>query len=299
MKLFKGITLKNVIFTILLLTATTLFADSYWDLKKSAMGAYKGGNSSKAITLAKAFIDKNPKNYKAQNLLAVFYFWNHDYKEAETILNNILAKTDYKESKSLLSRVHNKMAKRKNSTHKSTYKTVKKANTKSQTTDLEYLVAKVEDNPQDIQNRVLLSKFYFKIEEFQKAYDLAHEVLMIDPNNKKMKAITKHLENQYRISYSAAVEGSAIDKDKAKMLLKKLHNEKKYSAFMNLYEALKNAHVTFTKEEYVDILHASIMLEKYKKAENLLAKGLVPVSKDSLKVQMLLSKKLARSVASK
>jgi len=225
--------------------------------------------------------------------LAVLHYWSGEKKKAQGILENIISKTDFPEAKKLLSTINAKLGVKK------TYKSVRKANKKSTITDLEYLVAQVDKNPQDIQNRVLLSKFYFKIEQYQKAYDMAYEVLKIDPNNIKMKKIEGLLSSQYKIAYSGELKDSVIDKDKAHALLKKLHEEKKYSAYTNLYKALKEAHTMFSQEEYLDALHALILTKEYKEASEILAKGVLPVDKNTLKVQLLLSKKLSKQVASR
>jgi len=291
-------TLKKLILATLLLSSATLFAESYSQMKKKAYGLYKSGDKNEAFSVVDTFIANNPKEYKAQNLSAVLHYWSGEHKKAQSILEKIVAKTDFPEAQKLLTRVNVKLEKVAKAKNKS-YKAIRKANKKSQTTDLEYLVSQVEDHPNDVKNRVLLSKFYFKIEEYQKSFDLAYEVLKMNPNNKKMKAIVAHLSNKYKLTYSAAIDDeSVVDKEKAKSLLKKLHDEKKYNAYYNLYKALDNAHVTFTPAEYIDILHASIMIGKYKTAQHIIAKGVIPSSKNALKVQLLLSQKLAQSVAS-
>ncbi len=282
-----------------LLISSTLFAQSYWEMKKEAYQVYKSGDKKQAFKIVDNFITKHPKEYKAQNLSAVLHYWSGYYQKSKEILEKIVAKTDMPEAQKLLSRVNTKMGK-KSKHKKSSYKAIRTANKKSQATDLEYLVAQVEKNPQDIQNRVLLSKFYFKIQEFQKSYDLAHEVLEIDPHNKKMKTISAHLEKKYKLSYSGAIDDeSAVDKTKAKAMLATLYHDKKYNAYFNLYEALHNAHVAFTQKEYVDILYVAIMIGKYQEAQSIIEKGLLPVNRQTLKVQLLLSKKLAHSVASR
>ncbi len=282
-----------------LFASSTLFAQSYWEMKKEAYSTYKSGDKKQAFRMVDDFISKHPKEYKAQNLSAVLHYWSGNYQQSKVILEKIVAKTNFPEARTLLSRINAKMGK-KSKHKKSSYKAVRTANKKSQSTDLEYLVAQVEKNPQDIQNRVLLSKFYFKIQEFQKSYDLAHEVLEIDPHNKKMKTISAHLEKQYKLSYSGAIDDeSVVDKTKAKAMLTKLYHDKKYNAYFNLYDALKNAHVAFSPSEYIDILHVAIMIGKYQEAQSLIKKGLIPINKQTLKVELLLSKKLAHSVASR
>jgi len=291
--------LKKLFMAILLLASSALFAQSYWEMKKEAYQLYKVGNKKEAFKIVDNFMLKHPKDYKAQNLSAVLHYWNGDKRKAKSMLENIVANTNFPEAQKLLKQINRKLGK-KSKHKKSSYKEIARANKKSQATDLEFLMAQVDKNPQDVQNRVLLSKFYFKIQEFQKAYDLAHEVLEIDPNNKKMQKISAHLEDKYKLSYSGTIDDeSVVDKTKAKALLAKLHHEKKYNAYFNLYEALRNAHVAFSKKEYVDILHVAIMIGKYQEAQNIIKRGLIPVNKYTLKVQLLLSKKLSQSVASR
>jgi len=278
----------------LLLSSTTLFAQSYWEMKKEAYATYKSGDKKKALHMVDTFISQNPQDYKAQNLSAVLNYWSGNNKKAKGLLEGILSHTDSPDAKKLLISINNKMGIQSKS-NMTSYKAIKKENRKSQSTDLEYLVSKVAENPQDIQNRVLLSKFYFKIQEFQKSYDLAHEVLSIDPNNKSMISMSTHLKDKYKLSYSGLIDDeSAVDKQKAKQMLKKLHREKKFHAYYNLYEALDNANVAFTKDEYVDVLHVAIMIGKYKVAQSIIDKGVLPVNKKTLKVQKLLSMKLGK-----
>ena len=281
--------------TILLLSSTLLFAQSYWQMKKEVYQLYKTGDKKEAFKKLDHFILKHPKDYKAQNLSAVLHYWNGESKKSKEILENIVAKTNFPEAEKLLKQVNRKLGK-KAKKQKISYQSIAKANQKS---DLDFLLAQVDKNPHDIQNRVLLSKFYMKIQEFQKAYDVAHEVLEIDPHNKKMQKIARHLEKRYGLTYSAAIDDSAVDKHKAKAMLAKLHREKKYNAYFNLYEALRDAHVIFSKKEYVDILHTAIMIGKYKEAQEIISKGLAPRNKSTLKVQLLLAKKLAQAVASR
>ena len=267
-------------------------------MKKEAYQVYKIGDKERAYTLVESFITKHPKEYKAQNLLAVLYYWSGKNNEAKEILTNIVSNTNLQEAEVLLARIKEKSSVK--SSKKISYKDVRDENKKSKLTDLEVLVSKVQDNPQDVENRVALSKFYFKIEEFQKAYDMAHEVLLLEPNNQKMKVIINHLEQSFKLSYSGKLsENSAVDKVQAKVLLKKLHDEKKYHAYYNLYKALKDNNVVFSKKEYVDILHASIMIGKYKEAQALISNDLLPKSAKVSTIQLLLAKKLSNQVASR
>jgi tetratricopeptide (TPR) repeat protein len=284
MKLFKGITLKKTIVTLSLLLCGSLHAQSYNTLKKEAYDLYHSGAKKEAILHVDKYVKSHPKSYKGQNLLAVLHYWSGDMKEAKEILEGIVSKREFPEAKKLLKSVNAKLGTQKS------YKALRKNNAK---TDLEYLVSQVDKNPQDIHNRVLLSKFYFKIEQYQKAYDMAYEALKIDPHNAKMKKIEGLLSSQYKMSYSGKLKDSILDKEKAHALLKELHQKRDYRAYVDLYKALKASHAIFSQEEYLDALHASIMIKEYQEAKEILSKGVLPVDKNTLKVQLLLENKLA------
>ncbi len=285
--------MKRIIL-LFLLAGVQLFAQSYYEMKKEAYALYHDGDKKHAFSKVNQFIQEHPQSLQAQNLLAVLYYWSGDLQKSRHLLEGILAHQSFPQAKKLLARIESKQGKTKS------YQSIKRANQQAVSNDLTYLLSKIQDNPNDTQNRALLAKYYFKIGAYQKAFDMAHEVLVIDPNDKKMQTITQHLSQKYKLSYSAALENeSVVDKNQAKKMLQKLHQEKKYAAFYNLYEALKNSHVVFSQNEYVNILHTAIMLGKYKEAEMLFAKGVLPVNKYTLQVQLLLSKKLHQSVASR
>ncbi len=275
----------------LLVASSTLFAQSYWEMKKEAYQLYKGGDKKEAMRLVDTFIVKHPKEYKAKNLLAVFHYWSGDKLRAKRLLEDIVAHTNFPEAAKLLKKISKKTP---------SYKAHSVENKKSETADLDYLLSQIDKNPNNIQNRVLLAQFYMKTQNLQKAYDLAYEVLEIDPHHKKMKRIVQHLKKRYKLSYIGTInDESVVNKSQAKAQLRKLHKQKRYNAYYNLYQALRDADVMFSKEEYIDILHTAIMIGKYKEAETIIKKGLVPVNKYTLKVQLLLSKKLSHAVASR
>lgn len=295
--------MKKVILFILALSYTSLYAASYWEMKKEVHTIYKSGDKVRAFKILDRYIASNPKEYKAKNLAAVLYYWDGENAKAKKILEELLAETTYPEAGALLARINVKLGTSSKMIAKQEdkrYKAVKLKNRRADSTDLEYLLAKVEKNPHDIENRILLSKFYFKIEDYQKSYDLAHEALQIDPSNAKMQKIVSHLEKKYKLTYSAAIdEESAVDKRQAKEMLRKLYGEKNYNAYYNMYEALKNAKVTFSQEEYINILHVAVMVEKYHVAQAIIDKGVLPQNKYTIQVQQLLSQKLATRKAEK
>ena len=288
---------------ILLLSSSTAFAESYWDIKKKSQSAYKSGNKESAIKMVNTFVKKYPKEYKAQNLLAVLHYWSGDHQKAKSILEKIVAQIDYPEATKLLKRVNKKLGTKSNikkSKMIPTYKSLRAMNKNKDNTDLEKLVLRVESNPYDVQNRMLLSKFYLKLHNYQKSYDYAYEVLKVSPQNVKMKTIKNHLEDKYKLSYSKdTVTESVVDNQKANSLLNKLYKKKDYKAFYEFYKGIKDTHIELAKEDYLNIVHVAIIMKDYAEAKKIMDKGLFPVNKKSVQLAQVLSTMLSQSVASK
>jgi Tfp pilus assembly protein PilF len=80
-------------------------AGDYFDMKKVASRYYNNGDATKAISIVKRFINKNPKNENAQNLLAVYYYWEGDNKTAKAILYRLLKHSNFPEAIKLMTKI--------------------------------------------------------------------------------------------------------------------------------------------------------------------------------------------------
>jgi len=303
MKLFKGVNLKKLIMIASLFSAVTLFAQSYADIKKESYKIYKSGDKEGAISLVSQYSATHPESRKAQNLLATLHYWSGHNEKAKNILEDLLAQKPYPAAKKLLGYVDKKIekitGKRVKNRAKVSYKSLRKANEISSKTDLAYLVERVQDNPKDVKTRILLTNYYLKNDMYQKAYDMAHDALKIDPNNKKMKKIAMYLKEEFKLSYSDTIDNeSAVGKNKAKQLLKKLYKEARYAEYLEMYTALDGAHVSFSKTENVNILHTAIMMGEYKIAQNIIENRPLPANKNISLIEVLLTKKLLAPMAS-
>jgi hypothetical protein len=200
----------------------------------------------------------------------------------------------------MLARVDRKLAKKVGKKESlDAFRALKKANISHESSDLYYLAQKVQDSPNDVKTRMTLVRYYFNHDKYQKAYDVAYETLEIDPYNIKMKKMKSHLEKVYHLSYSDAIDDETmVGKSKARTLLKALYKQKRYNTFFNLYKALNDAHVLFTKKENVDYLLTAIALKKYQIAKNIIDSKALPKHNLIPKVKLLLTQKLLSQVAS-
>jgi len=318
---------KIFIFTLILITS--LNAQSYKSLKKIAYDAHKSGEYKSSIELTKRYIDSHPKSLKAKNLLAVLYYWSGDLSSSKTILEDILAKSDYDEAKKLLKIVNKKLkvknVKSKNQkvankskkslnqkpaveitklyVKRSKYKDNKKDdkqiyvstkidNKKEDIDDFDRLAAMIDLDSDDENSKELLSKYYYKMGEYQKSYDLAKEILYTDPDNKDMKEIVAHLSKRDDIKkHKRRVINAVVDLKKAKYKLKTLFKKRKYTEYINLYKALKGNGERMSKRENEDALFASIMIGDFKYAKKVLATSPLPHSRYKREVQTLLLEK--------
>jgi tetratricopeptide (TPR) repeat protein len=275
--------MKYLVSILLLMSVTNVMAYDYFDMKKVALKAYKSKKTDKAYKITMSYISKHPQDIKAQNLLATLFYWDKRYDESKSLLESILKKEKYSESVKLL-RLVNKKYKVKKEAVKSVYKDVKTLNKDSD------ILGYIEKDSNDLQSKMILAKYYFKIEKYKKAYRVAKEALDIDPDQKDMKKIIAHTIK--RDSIKEVMEKSR-NIEKAKEMLHSYFEEKNYLSYFNLFQTLKNSDTKFTQEEYNNALYSSVMIGQFKEAKKLIAQHLVPLNKKILKVQLLLDKKLA------
>jgi len=98
--------MKLLIISILLLTnLSSLYAQSYYTMKKEAKGLFKHNKKEAAIKVVKDFLQENPKSLHAKNLLAVLYYWDKDYKHSKELLVPLAKKNNFKQAKRLLAKI--------------------------------------------------------------------------------------------------------------------------------------------------------------------------------------------------
>ncbi len=340
--------MKKSMVIVTLLIGGNLFAQSYGHFKKEALALYHKGEKSRAIDKTKDFIKAHPHSYKGKNLLATLYYWNKEYAKAEPLLQEVIAKNGYSESKKLLKLLHKKwhknsqkvakivrkrqiatkhtlhdtkkshskhsqderiaieksilhiepaksiVAKKSAKSHAKPKKRVdflslRKSNEKEDLKEFDRLAAMIEDDPNDRKSREILAKYYLKTGAYQRSYDMAREVLVVDPDNQDMQNIVAHLEKRADIDTSKLYEThQVVDVAEAKEALAKKFDAKQYNAYLNLYKSLKHNDVELGKKENENALFCAISLGEYQFAKTIIASAPLPHSRYKKKLQALL-----------
>ncbi|WP_457563352.1 tetratricopeptide repeat protein [Caminibacter pacificus] len=96
--------------------------------------------------------------------------------------------------------------------------------------DYQALQKSVEQNPQDVKNRLVLASYYLKTLQVKKAKKLLSEILKIDPNNKKAKELLYNLKllknaTEYKKFFSTPNKYISL-----------LYDKKDYKNLMNFFE---------------------------------------------------------------
>ncbi len=272
-----------IIAIILLQLSTSLLADKsfsqYLKVKNIAYELKKSGNSDEAISYVNEFIEKNPKNIRAQNLLAVLYYWKGDYKKSKYILENILKKEQFPQSISLLRKIEKKI---KKSSHIKKV-AIKKSPKTVFSKDLQFVMQNIKNNPLDTKNRKILVYHYDSIGDKTQALSLANEILKIDPDDVQMIRFIKSKN-------SLLTTDNTIKKAYKK--LDEFYTKREYNRFLNLYSSLERTSVDIPTRIHINALYSAIELKLYKKARSILYLYRFPRNKHISKIEDLVDEKL-------
>jgi len=293
MKLFKGKSMKILIIVALMFQLmTTLWADQsyteYVKMKKEAYALYDNDKTEDAFIVVKEFLRKHPQSTRAQNLLAVLYFWNGDITQSKKLLQTILVKENFPQALALLKRIEKKEGRALNRPSKAATKSVvKKSERKISTSNLTYLINKIKKDPNDALSRKILALHYEKIGNTKQANYFARSVLRIDPDDNEMASLLKS-ENVSPYTSKSTVK-------RALRKLDELYAAKSYNRFMNLYSALENNNVVMPTSTHVNALYSAISLQQYEKAKSILHIYRMPKSKYLAEIEVLIDEKLMMS----
>ncbi len=273
---------------------TSLWCDDksynqYMNMKKGAYSLYEEGNKEDAILFVDNFIENNPKDLRAQNLLAVLYYWSSDLKKSKSILLKILEKEQFPQSATLLKRIEKKEEKLLNRSKKEQKQIEKNSTQTKPTTDILYLEQKIQKDPNDLLSRKILAKHYEKKGDKTKAHYFANAVLKIDPDDSQMLNYIKTKGQKKDKIVSKQTVESALQK------LSEFYADKEYGKFMNLYNSLEHNNVVIPTMVHVDALYSAIELKQYKKAKSILHIYRMPQNKYITKIEKLVDEKLLLS----
>ncbi len=197
-------------------------------------------------------------------------------------IESAVAKSDNKATKKI-----EKMA--EDPAKKVDFLSLRKANEAEDIKEFDRLAAMIEDDPNDRKSREILAKYYLKIGAYQRSYDMAREVLLVDPDNQDMANIVSHLQKRADIDTSKVYQTQqVVDITEAKEALTRKFNKKQYNAYLNLYKSLQYNGVELGKKENENALFCAISLGEYKFAKAIIATAPLPHSRYKKKLQALL-----------
>jgi tetratricopeptide (TPR) repeat protein len=305
-----------VIVSILFQLSTSLMAsgtfEKYLSMKKEAYNYYENKNSKEAYKVVKKFIKKYPSSVRAQNLLAVLYYWNGELSKSKSLLVKILKKENFSQASTLLKRIENKQG---TSSVRVATKSIKKVKSKkrvskkvikqkkrvvkkepkkenSQTSDVKFLLESIKRNPKDIISRKVLARYYKKIGKNSEAKKFASDALRLDPDDTEMLVLLGDSPMMKKTKVATFDNKPRTVKAIAK--LNYFYKYKKYVKFINLYNSLENNSILMPTAVHVKALYSALNLEDYKRAKAILYIYRMPKNENINKVKKLIDRKLAQ-----
>ena len=221
---------------ILLLTWHTLYAKQneadYYAMKKIAYRYFDGGKSRQAIGYVKDFIKKHPGSFRAQNLLAHFYYWTGDKAHSLKILESVVKKSDLAEAKRLWRRLQKRSPRKVQSGLQKSDTAQRK---KDISADLAFLLQYVKSHPFDIENRKFLLHYFISVNARAQAQRMVDEILRIAPDESETLKLVKESGLRINVSETKVPETKM---DKIVSMLNSDFVQKRYRRFINLYNAV-------------------------------------------------------------
>jgi len=129
--------------------------------------------------------------------------------------------------------------------------------------DVNSLQKAIKKNKHDVNNRLLLAKYYKENKEYQKALDLISEILKISPKNKIALALKTETEKAL-INQKLTKKYGNLDN-----YIDKLYKEAKYKQLISFYEKFKPA---LKQESLIKISRVAMWEGKYDLSLNILNK---------------------------
>ena len=99
--------------------------------------------------------------------------------------------------------------------------------------DVESLIKKVSNNPDDIKNRLVLAKYFLEKEEYKKAKQFIDEILKVDPSNRYAKEMKKKIDT---INYISQLKKSDQTFDD---LIDEYYKKNRYKEILKIYRTLE------------------------------------------------------------
>ncbi len=145
----------------------------------------------------------------------------------------------------------------------------------------------VQENPEVIQERILLAKYYQKKGNDLKALELLDEVLVKDPKNDTAKYlkefVTKKMDAREvlrELSPRGSVEQKSVQKK-----LQDFYDAKNYKGYTRLYEAYMNNNKALNDAFHIKAAYIYLWSEKYKKSKTALERLQAKKNIDEAKIR--------------
>jgi hypothetical protein len=276
---------------------------AYLSMKKEAYRYYENAQQQKAIKKVKAFIDQHPESLRAQNLLAVLYYWEGQKSEAKSVLKKLLAQGELPEARRLLSQLQKSSATKKGvRKNKQVAAETKRKKAKKEvkdpkqrfTEDLAYLLNYVKKHPHRIEERKFLLHYFLSINDKKRANAMAKEILAIDPDEAETVALVRRKGLDLTTVKRADTASLRPDarRDKIVALLNEYKEQGAFKRYLNLYRALLERGEYLPKYIHLDALNIAVETKAYHLAKRILVENRFKNSPHLRQLRALLDRKL-------
>ena len=288
-----------------LLCATVLLGAGpgadYFAMKKRAFYAYEHGAPDKALKEVQAFIRSHPENLYAQNLLAVFYYWQGEKAQARTILEKIVAKGDLPEAKRLLAKLGPETSKKEGAEKSKDeragitpkrpgdYKHEKEGRKED---DLAFMKRYIRTHPEEVEARKVLLNYYISVNDKEEAARIVQQLLRIDPDDIETLTLAKSEGIEIAEHAAATAFQDNAQRDRVVALLHKYREQKAYRRYLNLYQAFANQKAYLPLYIHLEALEVAVSLREYKVARRILLENDFPATQHLRELRALLDRKL-------
>ena len=263
---------------------------NYYAMKKVAYRYFDGGKSAKAIRYVEAFIKKHPESYRAQNLLAHFYYWEGKKEQSREILEKVVQKSDLAEARRLLRRLQKMSVAKKRKVHKSGQRSTSKKR-EDISADLAFLLEYVKTHPFDVENRKFLMHYFISVNDTNAVQKMAREILGIDPNESETLRLAK--ERGLPVQEHAIQNvGTQLKMDKIVSVLNNYFVQRKYRRFVNLYNAVIHQNVYLPEYIHIDAVRAAVEIQAFAVARRILLQHDFTPGKHVRELRALLERKV-------
>jgi len=154
--------------------------------------------------------------------------------------------------------------------------------------DTSYLKKRIENDPANIQDRLILAKYFLQNNDYNQSNLYIHEIYAISPNNEKAKALDRKIRNLRKIQKSLPKTELSNPFSIEKALTAYKQN-KQCEHFIKAYELLQDFHISVTDKTALDAAHCYLREGQIYKSKLLIHIKEFPPSPDLSALEALVS----------